>query len=101
MERIHQMHVVPDLVPSLHPSLDLRVNFPEAPPENIYRRTRVKRRYEKAEPGAFLLPEQVCTLGGGVIFLKENSLLVLDSETTSTIHDSIPHRTTFIHLGHG
>lgn len=61
MERIHQMNVVPDLLPSLHPSLDLRLNFPEAPPEDIVRRTRTKRKYEKVEPGVFLLPEQVRT----------------------------------------
>ncbi|KAI0960863.1 hypothetical protein AcV7_000123 [Taiwanofungus camphoratus] len=58
MERIHQMNVVPDLLPSLHPSLDLRVNFPEPPPKNVYLRSRVKRRYKKVEPGIFLLPEQ-------------------------------------------
>lgn len=59
MERIHQMNVVPDLLPSLHPSLDLRINFPEKPPQSVYLRTRVKRKYEKVEPGIFLLPEQV------------------------------------------
>ncbi|KAN0101061.1 hypothetical protein V8E55_001045 [Tylopilus felleus] len=31
MERIHQMHVVPDVVPDIHPSFDLRVSFPEHP----------------------------------------------------------------------
>ncbi|PCH33086.1 PEBP-like protein [Wolfiporia cocos MD-104 SS10] len=58
MERIHQMGVVPDLLPSLHPSLDLRVNYPEPPPKSVYLRTRVKRRYQKVEPGIFLLPQQ-------------------------------------------
>ncbi|KAI0077414.1 PEBP-like protein [Panus rudis PR-1116 ss-1] len=58
MERIHQMNVVPDLLPSLHPSFDLRVNFPEPPPENIALRSRTKRKYQKIEPGVFLLPEQ-------------------------------------------
>lgn len=59
MERIHTMHVVPDLLPSLHPSFDLRVTFPEPPPKSVYLRTRVKRRYKQVEPGIFLLPEQV------------------------------------------
>ena len=59
MERIHQMNVVPDLLPSLRPSLDLRLNFPEPPPDDIVRRTRMKRKYEKVEPGVYLLPEQV------------------------------------------
>ncbi|KAI0706214.1 phosphatidylethanolamine-binding protein [Cytidiella melzeri] len=58
MERIHQMSVVPDLLPSLHPSIDLRLNFPEAPPKDIVRRTRHKRKLEKVEPGVYLLPEQ-------------------------------------------
>ena len=60
MERIHQMHVVPDLLPDLHPTLDLRLNFPEPPPKDVYRRSRVKRRYQKVDPGMYLLPEQVC-----------------------------------------
>lgn len=59
MERIHQMNIVPDLLPSLKPSLDLRVNYPEPPPQSVYLRTRVKRKYEKVEPGVFVLPEQV------------------------------------------
>ena len=62
MERIYQMKVVPDLLPALHPSIDLRVNYPEKPPESVYLRTRVKRKYRQVEPGVFLLPEQVCPL---------------------------------------
>lgn len=58
MERIYQMHVVPDLLPSLQPSLDLRVNFSEPPPASVYLRTHTKRKYQKVEPGIFLLPEQ-------------------------------------------
>lgn len=60
MERIYQMNVVPDLLPNLRPTVDLRVNYPEKPPESVYLRTRVKRKYEKVEPGIYLLPEQVC-----------------------------------------
>ena len=62
MERIHTMHVVPDLLAALHPSFDLRVTFPEPPPKSVYLRTRVKRRYKQVEPGIFLLPEQVCAI---------------------------------------
>lgn len=54
------MNVVPDLLPTLHPSFDLRITFPEPPPKSTYLRTRVKRRYSAVEPGVFLLPEQVC-----------------------------------------
>lgn len=59
MERIWQMHVIPDLLPDLRPTVDLRVNFPEPPPKSVYLRTRVKRKYKQVEPGIFLLPEQV------------------------------------------
>ena len=58
MERIHQMHVVPDVVPDLHPSLDLRVSFPE-------HQTKVAStvpKYKFVEPGVYLLPEQVSFL---------------------------------------
>lgn len=53
------MHVVPDVLPALHPSIDLRVAFPEAPPHNLIARTRRPRKYKSVEPGVFLLPEQV------------------------------------------
>ena len=59
MERIHQMNVVPDLIPDLRPGFDLRITFPEPPPESVYLRTRVKRRYVAIEPGIFLHNEQV------------------------------------------
>ena len=53
------MHVVPDVLPTLHPSVDLQVAFPEAPPRSVVARTRRARKYRTIEPGAFLLPEQV------------------------------------------
>ncbi|THH11337.1 hypothetical protein EW146_g8082 [Bondarzewia mesenterica] len=58
MERIHQMNVVPDVIPELRPGLDLRITFPEPPPRSVYLRTRVKRRHIPIEPGVFLLNEQ-------------------------------------------
>lgn len=59
MERIHQMNVVPDVLPTLHPSLDLRLTFPEPPPQSAYLRTRSKRQHKQVEPGVFLVSEQV------------------------------------------
>src|ERR1700753_1298419 len=59
MERIHQMNVVPDVLPSLHPSFDLRLTFPEPPPQSTYLRNRVKRQHKHVEPGIFLVSEQV------------------------------------------
>jgi large subunit ribosomal protein L35 len=59
MERVHQMNVVPDLLSELHPSFDLRVNFPEQLLERLRRLNRTRRKYEMVEAGVFLLPEQV------------------------------------------
>jgi len=58
MERIHQMKVVPDVLPSLHPSVDLQITFPMAPPLNEYLRQNAKPRHQGVEPGVYLLPEQ-------------------------------------------
>ncbi|KAI0825354.1 phosphatidylethanolamine-binding protein [Trametes gibbosa] len=58
MERIYQMNVVPDLLPELRPSFDLRIKYAEAPPDSNYLRTRVKRKLKPVEPGVFLAPEQ-------------------------------------------
>ena len=55
------MHVIPDLLPDFHPSFDLRLTFPEAPPKSAYLRSRVKRKHAQVEPGVFLLPVQVST----------------------------------------
>lgn len=52
------MNIIPDLLPTFHPSLDLRITFPEPPPQSVYLRTRIKRRHAPVEPGVFLLPEQ-------------------------------------------
>ncbi|KAI0656770.1 PEBP-like protein [Cubamyces menziesii] len=58
MERIYQMSVVPDMLPELHPSFDLRIKYAEPPPASNYLRTRVKRKLKEVEPGIFLVPEQ-------------------------------------------
>ncbi|KAI9065566.1 PEBP-like protein [Trametes sanguinea] len=58
MERIYQMNVVPDMLPELHPTFDLRIKYAEPPPESNYLRTRVKRKLKEVEPGIFLVPEQ-------------------------------------------
>jgi len=59
MERLYQMHVIPDILPSLQPTVDLRVVFPEAPPKNIVLRARAKRKTVPIEAGVFLMNEQV------------------------------------------
>jgi large subunit ribosomal protein L35 len=61
MERLYQMHVIPDILPVLQPSVDLRVVFPEAPPKNVVLRARAKRKTAPVEAGVFLVNEQVYT----------------------------------------
>lgn len=62
MERIYQMNVVPDMLPELKPTFDLRIKYAEAPPKDNYLRTRVKRKLKQVEPGIFLVAEQVCRM---------------------------------------
>lgn len=59
MERLYQMHVIPDILPILRPTVDLRVVFPQAPPKNVVLRARAKRRTLPIEAGIFLENEQV------------------------------------------
>lgn len=54
------MNVVPDMLPELKPTFDLRIKYAEAPPKDNYLRTRVKRKLKQVEPGIFLVAEQVC-----------------------------------------
>lgn len=61
MERLYQMHVIPDILSSLQPTVDLRVVFPEAPPKNPVLRARAKRKTVPVEAGVFLVNEQVYT----------------------------------------
>jgi large subunit ribosomal protein L35 len=73
MERLHQMHVIPDILPDFHPSFDVRVSFPKAPSSRGPQRTR---RYEPVEPGVFLSSLQVsgfCTqiCGGKAVLTYE------------------------------
>ena len=56
------MKVVPDVLPDIHPSLDLRVNFPKVTSNTGLQVTVSKAIYEQVEPGIFLLPEQVCAV---------------------------------------
>ncbi|KAF9456690.1 phosphatidylethanolamine-binding protein [Collybia nuda] len=57
MERIHQMKVVPDVLPELHPSFDLIVTA--RTPALEFRKT--GKSQTGIEPGSFLLPEQTAT----------------------------------------
>ncbi|KAJ7725524.1 phosphatidylethanolamine-binding protein [Mycena maculata] len=63
MERIHQMHVVPDVLPVLHPSIDLHVAARLMPVhfDSLMKRNRAQRRvntFKEVEPGRYLTPKQ-------------------------------------------
>ena len=58
MERVHQMHVIPDVVPDFHASFDLRISFPE----HRTNAASIAPKFKFVEPGIYLLPEQVSFL---------------------------------------
>jgi large subunit ribosomal protein L35 len=64
MERLHQMKVVPDVLPVLHPSVDLHVTARLMPEhfESLMKRNRFQRRvntFKEVVPGNYLTPRQV------------------------------------------
>ncbi|GJJ13866.1 hypothetical protein Clacol_008123 [Clathrus columnatus] len=59
MERIYQMHVVPDLLPELHPTIDLHIQFPwTTGHRTLSQRRREKSGWYTIEPGKFLISKQ-------------------------------------------
>ncbi|KAJ7652057.1 phosphatidylethanolamine-binding protein [Mycena polygramma] len=63
MERLHQMHVIPDALPVLHPSLDLHVTARLMPEhfESLMKRNKFQRRvntFKGVVPGNYLTPRQ-------------------------------------------
>jgi len=50
------MKVIPDVLPDLHPSIDLHIAARASP--EVFRKT--KKSQIAVEPGTFLTPEQVC-----------------------------------------
>lgn len=55
MERVHQMKVVPDILPDIHPSIELMVTAKTLPLEFL----KTGKTQLGVEAGSFLLPEQV------------------------------------------
>src|SRR5579872_5018870 len=91
MERIHQMNVVPDILPSIHPSFDLRLTFPEPPPESKYLRNRTKRQHKQVEPGVFLVSEQVGLREKYMLpFLGRSLTSCIDPKTTNALCQCLP-----------
>lgn len=81
------MHVVPDVIGSFHPSLDLRV----VTPGNCG--TSEKYRSDKplpVEPGVYLLPQQVSKLLPLANIVNVIDFIIVDSGTTSTVSRCLP-----------
>lgn len=62
MQRVIQMNVIPDVVPRFTPSIDLAVSFGESPAAT------------GGEPGAYLLPSQVCLTSKPVLFPSDSHM---------------------------
>jgi len=90
------MNVVPDVLPSLHPSLDLRITFPEPPPQSVYLRNRSKRQSKQVEPGVFLVSEQAWQRE---TFSLNYSLTchLVDSKTTDALRQRFSRRNQALH----
>ncbi|KAK7040598.1 hypothetical protein R3P38DRAFT_429814 [Favolaschia claudopus] len=63
MERLHQMNVIPDVLPVMHPSVDLHVTARLMPThfESLMKRNRFQRRvntFKEVIPGNYLTPQQ-------------------------------------------
>lgn len=63
MERVHQMHVVPDVLPDLHPSLDLRITAPATKEQLL---ADPAKRHVEVEPGIFLTANRVSKIVTGL-----------------------------------
>ena len=96
MERIHQMNVVPDVLPSLHPSLDLRLTFPEPPPQSAYLKNRSKRETRQVEPGVFLVSEQVWQCETTPLSYSSTSCPV-DPKTAEALRQRFSRRNQVLH----
>jgi large subunit ribosomal protein L35 len=57
MERVHQMNVIPDVLPELHPNFDLHVTV-RRPHKELRKSTKSNAVYE---PGVFFTPDQTLT----------------------------------------
>ena len=57
MERLHQMNVIPDVLPDFHPSFDMRLTAPD-----MSAATHRAGRWKSVEPGSFVPVISVSTL---------------------------------------
>lgn len=70
MQRVIQMNVIPDVVPRFTPTIDLAVSFGESPAAT------------GGEPGAYLLPSQVCLVCLSRLRFRLTAVCYVDDTTT-------------------
>lgn len=90
MERIHQMKVVPDVLPILHPSIDLHVTAKNTAP--VFHQT--KKIESEVEPGVHLTPAQVCSHRAVVL---ESADHISDTLSSKNLCQCIPRGYKAIH----
>ncbi|KAJ7139447.1 phosphatidylethanolamine-binding protein [Mycena epipterygia] len=104
MERIHQMHVVPDVLPVLHPTLDLHVTARLMPEhfDTLMNRNRFQRRvntFKQVVPGNYLTPRQTRVppkLYANVFHtdVRLYTMLLVDPDVPDEVNQTY---TTFLH----
>jgi hypothetical protein len=94
MERLHQMFVIPDVLPELHPTLDLAITVRRRPGEF----KRELKPFTNVEPGTYTLPQQVWSK---CLFLVICLTNIKDYGTTPPLRKCLPPRGAFIHPRYG
>jgi hypothetical protein len=95
MERIHQMNVVPDVIPDLHPSFDLRVAFSQ------FSSALGHPVHMAVEPGVHVAPKDV----SHVPYFRHNDLAngdwMIDTAEAAAVRDGVPPRASDVHSAYG
>jgi large subunit ribosomal protein L35 len=95
MERIHQMNVVPDVIPDLHPSFDLRVAFSQ------FSSALGHPVHMAVEPGVHVAPKDV----SHVPYFHYNDLAngdwMIDTAEAAAVRHGLPPRASDVHSAHG
>jgi hypothetical protein len=85
MERLHQMSIIPDILPDFHPTLDLRLNAPHK------RVARAKPVWKPVEPGVFLNTNMVNFWPHSASSFLNDVSSPVDMEAAALVHHRVPH----------
>ena len=95
MERLHQMHAVPDVLPEIHPSIDLHVIARTRPTVFIESR----KVQEHVIPGTFLRPKQVMLFLARVAYADCASFK--DTGSAEVTRQRLPYRCEALYYASG